>query len=110
MAIDLFGHSALGRAETGRRLEALRQDRPDLFAGPLFLAEPSGLGPFGAEIAREFGMSDARCVFGLFVHDKARTDLIDPAVALLLDRFGPGRLVVTYGMDVLHERCRPAGG
>lgn len=110
MAIDLFGHSALGLAETGRRLETLRGERQDLFAGPLILSEPSGLGPFGAEIAEEFGLPDARCVFGLFVNDKSRTDLIDPAVVLLLDRFGPGRLVVTYGMDVLHERCRPAAG
>jgi hypothetical protein len=95
----------LPRDETERRLAAARRARPDLFSGPLYLAEASDLGPFGAEIAREFGIA-AQCRFGLFVHDKSRLDRLGPAADLLLELFGSGRLVITHGMDTIY---RPQG-
>lgn len=98
MAIDLFGHSALPLSETARRLDFARKSHPEWFAGPLFLADPTDLGPFGAEIARAFGI-EAECRFGLFVHDKNRLDTLGPAVEFLYRVFGTDHLVVTWGMD-----------
>jgi hypothetical protein len=98
MAIDLFGHTSYGMAEANRRLDYARRAHPEWFIGPLHLPEASGLGPFGADIAREFGI-EAKCLYGLYVHDKERLEVLGPAVEFLYQVFGTDHLVITYGMD-----------
>lgn len=103
MAIDLFGHTSYPIPEANRRLDYARREHPEWFKGPLHLHEAAKLGPFGAEIAREFGI-EAKCLFGLFVHDKERLDALAPAVEYLYRVFGTEELVVTYAMDSVYAQ------
>jgi hypothetical protein len=98
VAIDLFGHSAYPIGEAQRRITYIRNARPEWFETILFLSDASDLGPFGHEIALEFGI-DARCKFGLFVNDKTRLDCLGEAVEFIYQVFGTDMLVATYGMD-----------
>ena len=98
MAIDLFGHTSCSIAEANRRLDYARKAHPEWFGQPLHLSEASDLGPFGADIAREFGI-EAKCLFGLYVHDKERLEVLGPAVEFLYQVFGTDFVVITYGMD-----------
>jgi hypothetical protein len=98
VAIDLFGHCAYPIREAQRRIDYIRAARPEWFSAILHLADAGDLGPFGHEIALEFGI-DARCRFGLFVHDKTRLDCLTDAVEFIYQVFGTDMLVMTYGMD-----------
>lgn len=100
MAIDLFGHSALTIPETQKRIVLARAERPEWFDGPLMLADAKKLGPFGAEIAQEFGI-DAKCLFGIYLHQKEKSDLITPAAEYLYELFGTANVLITHGMDTV---------
>jgi|GEM_PF-1532663 len=100
MAIDLFGHSALSRIETPKRIVRARAEHPEWFDGPLMLADAKKLGPFGAEIAQEFGI-EAKCQFGLFLHENEKSELITPAAEYLYELFGTDNVVITHGMDTV---------
>ena len=97
MAIELFGHSALSIRETQHLAASARAAHPEWFCGPLHLSDAGDLGPFGAEIALEFGIA-AQSRFGLFVHDKTHLDLLDRAADHPYAPFGDP-LVLTRGMD-----------
>lgn len=103
MSISYFGHSALDPARTQRRIEHLRDARPDWFSGPLELTDARPPGSFGGEIAREFGI-EAQCIFSLHVHDKTRIAAVHPALDFIYEVFGTGHVVVSWEMD----RVRPA--
>jgi len=98
MAIDLFGHSALSIPETKKRIVHARAAHPEWFDGPLMLADAKELGLFGAEIAQEFGI-EAKCLFGIYLHQKEKSELITPAAEYLYKLFGTANLVITHGMD-----------
>lgn len=100
MAIDLFGHSALSIPETQKRIVHARSKHPEWFDGPLMLADAKPLGPFGAEIARDFGI-EAQCLFGIFLHQKEKAGLITPAAEYLYELFGTDNVVITHGMDTV---------
>lgn len=100
MAIDLFGHSALPIPETQRRIVHARAARPEWFDGPLLLADARELGRFGAKIARDFGI-EAKCLFGIFLRQKEKSDLITPAAEYLYELFGTDNVVITHGMDTV---------
>jgi hypothetical protein len=106
MAIDLFGHCGLSIQDAQRRVRYIRSARPEWFDTILYLADAADLGPFGHEIALEFGI-DARCVFGLFVHDKERLECLSPAVEFIYQVFGTEALVMTYGMDSVCPPSQP---
>jgi len=98
MSIDFTGHCALPRPEAQDRIDFLRQKRPDWFGGVLHLTDADGLGPFGREIALEFGV-EAKCKFSLFLLNKAWLDQCRDAVEYVYRVFGTDDLVITYGMD-----------
>lgn len=98
MAIDLFGHCAHTIAETQVLIAKARAEHPDWFDGPVLIDDAKPLGPFGAEIAEEFGLK-AKCRFGIFLHDKTRSELLTPVARYLYASFGEGKLVITHGMD-----------
>lgn len=98
MAIELFGHSALTIPETQKRIVHSRAEHPKWFAGPLMLADAKKLGLFGAENAHDFGI-EAKCLFGIFLHDKKQVEMINPAAEYLYELFGTDNVVITHGMD-----------
>ncbi len=98
MAIDFSGHCALPRGAAQKRIDFLRLTRPDWFGGVLHLTDPHGLGPFGHEIALEFGI-EARCVFNLYLLNTDWLDQCRDAVEYVYRVFGTDDLVITYGMD-----------
>ena len=100
MAIDLFGHSALPIPETQKRIVHARGHHPEWFDGPLMLSDARKLGPFGEEIARDFGI-EAKCLFGIHLHQKEKSDLITPAAEYLYELFGTDNLVISHGMDTV---------
>ncbi len=120
MAIDFTGHCRLSTADAQRRIDYLRRERPDWFLAPLskeqrsrlpgpawldgvlLITDAADLGPFGCEIAMEFGM-DARCSFLMSVLDKERLDDVREAVERVYEVFGTDDLVVTWGNDTRRE-------
>lgn len=98
MSISYFGHSALSRRETQDLIDGLRRREHDLFATRFRLHDATPLGPFGAEIARDFGI-EARCRFMIAVTDKERLDGLDDALDGIYRAFGPDRLVITWELD-----------
>lgn len=57
MAIDFTGHSALPVVEAQRRIAFLWQRHPETFGDVRHLTDAGGLGPFGHEMAAEFGIT-----------------------------------------------------
>jgi len=100
MAIDYFGHCACELAETRQRLAYLRRQRPEWYGVVLELHEPSDPGPFGVEIALEFGIA-ARCRFLMHVLDKQRLAAVGDAVEFVYRVFGTDSLVVTCATDTI---------
>ena len=98
MAIDYTGHCAFDNAEAQHRVDYLRRTRPDWYIGMHHLTDAKDLGPFGAEIARGFGI-EARCNFSLHLLNKDWLEQSSEAVEFLYEVFGTEKLVVTYGMD-----------
>jgi hypothetical protein len=117
MAIDFTGHCRLGIVDAQRRIDHLRQVRPDWYRRPptaagraalprppawldgvLLLSDARALGPFGREIALEFGI-DAKCNFLMSVLDKERLDEVRDAVERVYETFGTADLRVTWGND-----------
>ncbi|WP_417481837.1 hypothetical protein [Maricaulis sp.] len=109
MSISYFGHSALDLTQTRRRLEHLRQTRPDWFSGPLELTDARPLGPFGAEIAREFGV-EAQCIFGLHLRDKTQIAALEPALDFIYEVFGTDHVVMSWEMDRVRSAAAPTPG
>lgn len=106
MAIDFTGHCALPIAKAQKRIAFLRRARPDWFGGILNLTDAHGLGPFGLEIAAEFGIA-AQSRFSLFVLDKERLAEVGRAVEFVYQVFGTDDLVVTWGNDSIRPPERP---
>lgn len=98
MSIDFAGHCRLPQPAAQARIDFLRRKRPDWFGGVLHLSDAHGLGPFGREIALEFGMA-ARCRFSLHVLNSDWLDQCREAVEYVYQVFGTDDLVITYGMD-----------
>ncbi len=105
MAIGFTGHCSYPIQEAQRRIAFLRKSRPEWFGGMMNLTDASDLGPFGHEIALEFGI-DAACNFGLFLLNKDWLESTRPAVEYLYEVFGTDHLVVTYGMDSIRPPLR----
>jgi hypothetical protein len=105
MAIDFTGHCRLPRAEAQRRIEFARRARPEWYATVVTLTDALDLGPFGREIAAEFGI-EAECKFCLFVLDKERLDEVRDAVEFLYQVFGTDDLVITWGNDTIRPPLR----
>ncbi|MCF4165070.1 hypothetical protein L2U69_05405 [Zavarzinia compransoris] len=102
MTISYFGHSALPRRQTQDLIDALRRRNGDLFVTRFHLHDATPLGPFGAEIARDFGI-EARSRFMIAVTDKERLDGLDDALDRIYRAFGAGRLIISWELD----RVRP---
>ena len=98
MAIDFTGHCAYPREEAQRRIAFMRRVHPEWFGDVLALTDALPLGPFGHEIALEFGI-EAKCRFALFVLNKDWLDTVRIAVEYVYEVFGTDDLVVTYGTD-----------
>ena len=128
MAIDFSGHCRFNIADAQRRIEYLRGLKPDWFvkplsaaerarlAGPpawlegvLLLTDAAPLGPFGLEIAMEFGI-EANSRFLMSVIDKERLDEVREAVEMVYETFGTADLVVTWGNDTIRPPLRQYEG
>jgi hypothetical protein len=109
VAIDFTGHCRLPVAEAQRRIDYLRRTRPDWFGGVLHLTDAHDLGPFGAEIAREFGM-EARSKFSLHLLNKDWLDAMRDAVEYVYQVFGTADLVITWGNDTIRPPLREYPG
>ncbi|MDD3445069.1 MAG: hypothetical protein PHS60_06640 [Zavarzinia sp.] len=105
MAIDYFGHCALPPDHARRLIDDLRRREPVLFRIVLHLYDARPLGPFGAEIARDFGI-EARSKFMASVFDKGRLAEAELGLDLIYDTFPPGDLVITWGHDSIRPRRR----
>ena len=106
MAIDFTGHCALPQREAQKRIDFLRLQRPDWFGGVLHLTDAHGLGPFGGEIALEFGI-EAKCKFNLFLLNTDWLDQCRDAVEYVYRVFGTNDLVITFGNDSIRPPLAP---
>jgi hypothetical protein len=109
MAIDYTGHCAFPKGEAQRRIDYLRATRPDWYPGMHKLTDAKALGPFGAEIAREFGI-EAQCVFNIFLLNKDWLEASRDAVECVYEVFGTEKLVITYGNDSIRAPLREYPG
>ncbi len=105
MAIDFTGHCRLSIAEAQRRIDYLKRTRPDWFGGVLHLTDAEDLGPFGAEIAREFGI-EAQSKFSLHLLNKDWLAEMRDAVECVYQVFGTRDLVITWGTDSIRPPLR----
>lgn len=105
MSIDYTGHCAFPKGEAQRRIDYLRRTRPDWYLGMHHLTDASDLGPFGAEIARAFGI-EAQCIFNIFLLNKDWLDQSREAIEFIYAVFGTGMLVITYGNDSVRKPLR----
>lgn len=105
MSIDYTGHCAFPKGEAQRRIEHLRRTRPDWYPGMHHLTDAQDLGPFGAGIAREFGI-EAKCVFNIFLLNKDWWEASHDAVEFVYEVFGTEKLVITYGNDSIRKPLR----
>jgi hypothetical protein len=106
VSIDFTGHCAYPIEDAQRRIAFMRRVHPEWFGGVLHLTDALDLGPFGHDIALEFGI-DAKCKFGLYVLNKDWLDSAGEAVEFVYQVFGTDHLVVTYGMDTIRPPLRP---
>jgi hypothetical protein len=106
LSIDYMGHCAYSIEDAHTRIAHLRRTRREWYRDVLQLADAHGLGPFGHEIALEFGI-DAKCQFGLYVLNKDRLDEAREAVEYVYEVFGTDYLVITYGTDSIRPPLRP---
>ena len=100
MSIVYTGHCAYPASEAQQRIDYLRVTRPDWYRDSHLLTDAEGLGPFGAEIARGFGI-EAQCRFGLHLLSSEWVAQSEPAVDFIYEVFGAEHLVITYGNDSL---------
>lgn len=98
MSIDFTGHCRLPIRDAQRRIDYMRRVHPEWFGGVVHLTDAHGLGPFGAEIARDFGM-EAKSLFSLHVLNHDWLDEVREAVEFTYQVFGTTDLVITYGTD-----------
>lgn len=105
MSIDYTGHCAFPKGEAQRRIDYLRRTRPDWYIDMHKLTDANDLGPFGAEIARDFSI-EAQCVFNLFLLNKDWLDQSRDAVEFIYQVFGTESLVVTHGNDSIRQPLR----
>ena len=105
MSIDYTAHCAFPKGEAQRRIDYLRAARPDWYPGMHHLTNAGDLGPFGAEIAREFGI-EAQCVFNIFLLNKDWLESSRHAVEFVYEVFGTQKLVITYGNDSIRAPLR----
>jgi len=109
MAIDYTGHCAFPKGEAQRRIDYLRSTRPDWYPGMHKLTDARETGPFGAEIAREFGI-EARSVFNIFLLNKDWLEASRDAIEFVYEVFGTEKLVITYGNDAVRKPLRDYPG
>ena len=102
MSIDFTGHCAYPIEEAHARIAYLRRTRPDWFFDMMHLTDAHDLGPFGHEIAEEFGI-DAKCAFSLHLLNSDWVEHTGPAVEYIYQVFGTERLVITYGTDSIRK-------
>ncbi len=105
MSIDYTGHCAFPQGEAQRRIDYLRRTRPAWYPGMHHLTDANDLGPFGAEIARDFGI-EAQCVFNIFLLNKDWLEESRDAIEFVYEVFGTDRLVITYGNDSIRAPLR----
>jgi len=109
MSISYTGHCAFPKGEAQYRIDHLRRARPDWFIDMHRLTDASDLGPFGAQIAREFGI-EAKCVFGIHLLNKDWLKQSRDAVEFVYEVFGTDTLVITFGNDSVREALRSYPG
>jgi hypothetical protein len=100
MSIGYTGHCAFPIGEAQRRIDHLRRTRPDWYRDMHRLTDADDLGPFGAEIARGFGI-EAQCRFNLFLLNKDWLEQSRDAVEFVYEVFGTEALVITYDDDAV---------
>ena len=105
MAIDFTAHCRLPKVKAQRRIDFARQAHPEWYGTVVTLTEALDLGPFGRDIATEFGIA-AKCKFCLFVLDKERLDQVRDAVEFVYEVFGTDDLVITWGNDTIRPPLR----
>jgi hypothetical protein len=105
MSIDYTAHCAFPKGEAQRRIDHLRRTRPDWYPRMHKLTDAEELGPFGAEIAREFGIQ-AQCRFSIFLLNKDWLEQSRDAVEHIYEVFGTDSLVITYGNDSIRPPLR----
>lgn len=101
MSISYAGHCKLTRGQAQRRIDYLRQRRPDWFGGVFKLTDASDLGRFDREIGLEFGI-DPKSTFSLHLLNKDWLDQAPDAIDFIYQVFGTDDLVVTFESDSIH--------
>ena len=98
MALSHEGHCRLTRKETQRRIDFMRLKHPEWFGGVFHLTDAQGLGPFGLEIARTFGV-EAKCRFNLHLLNHDWLDEAREALEYVYQVFGTADLLITFEND-----------
>ena len=101
MAISYFAFSILPRAETQRRIDYLRAEKPDWFGGMLHVTDAEPLGRFDAEIMEPFGIAP-ECKFAMHVLNKDWLAEIREALDYAYRVFGTKNLMITFELDSIH--------
>jgi hypothetical protein len=83
----------------------MRMRHPEWFGGVFHLTDADGLGPFGLEIAREFGI-DANCAFNLHLLNHDWLEQARDAVEYVYRVFGTADLVITFENDSVRRPLR----
>ncbi|MBS0221261.1 MAG: hypothetical protein JSR91_11020, partial [Proteobacteria bacterium] len=95
MAIDLFCHSSLDRADVEKTIRLLSTQHADLFSHKFLISKILDPNDDDEETAREFGFR-SRFVFLIRVNDKDESHRIREVAGLLRRTFGPRNVLVLF--------------
>ena len=95
MAIDLFCHSSLDKADVEKALRLLSTQHADLFSYKFLISKILDSDDVDEEIARDFGFR-SRFVFLIRVNDKDEAHRMGEAVGVLRKTFGPQNVLVLF--------------
>ena len=95
MAIDLFCHSSLDKADVEKTIRLLSTQHADLFSYKFLISKILNPNDDDEETAREFGFP-SRFVFLIRVNDKDEAHRIREVAGVLRKAFGPQNVLVLF--------------
>lgn len=95
MAIDLFCHSSLDKADVENALQLLSTQRADLFSYKFLISKIRDSSDVNKEIALGFGFN-SKFLFLIRVNDKDEAHRMGEVVGVLRKAFGPQNVLVLF--------------
>jgi len=95
MAIDLFCHSSLDKADVEKALKFLSAQHADLFSYKFLISKIRDSSDVNKEIAQEFGFR-SKSLFLIRVNDKDEAHRMGEVVSVLRKAFRPQNVLVLF--------------